>query len=154
MLTAALVLSLFVTASCNEDATPTQPGSTDGSAFQPALLTATASNTWTAKATGNWEFPVAESIANPSGQGLVYVFGGHDGEIQSSVVGIYHLDSDTWTYDGPFYDLELSLMNGVGAIGGKLYVSGGYDISEEGFERETIVKIPYSSTIPLPIPWS
>ncbi|MGH7526842.1 MAG: Kelch repeat-containing protein [Gemmatimonadales bacterium] len=62
---------------------------------------------------------------NAAGQPILYVFGGNVDDIQYHDVWAYDASTDTWTFKSNGF--EGSLSNGVGKIGGKFYISGGYN---------------------------
>jgi N-acetylneuraminic acid mutarotase len=79
---------------------------------------------------------------NSVGQSIVYGFGGCD-VVESSLsyctvdhIAIYNAATDAWTTDFA-NEASVWLSNGVGTIGGKLYVSGGYTTHDktEGISR-------------------
>ena len=128
-LNSALISALLLLTACNDDTTPTQPGTTsDQSLPVPSLLT-TASNSWTAKAPvpfGPDELTAA--IANnAAGRSILYVFGGHVDKGDGFQVEAYDLSTNTWTAKNS--SLSESNTNGVGKIGNKLYITGGAVIS-------------------------
>jgi hypothetical protein len=69
-------------------------------------------------------------LTNPAGQSVVYAFGGCDavngdfGQCTVRQISIYNVATDTWS--GDYGAPPVWRSNGVGAIGGKLYSSGGY----------------------------
>jgi hypothetical protein len=119
-------LALAISACSSEDA-PTGPVAVEPPG-QPSLLT-TASNSWTAKAplpSGRGGFSVGVAN-NPAKQPILYVFGGSLTDFQYDDVWAYSLATNSWTYKGQGF--EGSSSNGVGNIGGKLYISGGFNHS-------------------------
>lgn len=125
----ALTFGLLTLAACNDDTTPTQPGATPAqSPSAPSFLTTTP-NSWTAKAPLPYgPGGVAAAIANnPAGRSILYVFGGHIEAGTGFGIQAYDLGTDTWTAKSTLtYEYG---TNGVGKIGNKLYVSGGYQIA-------------------------
>lgn len=132
-LTFTLALGLFALASCEEESTPTQPGAagegpSTGSAAVPA------GNTWTARArilTAREQ--LAAGVAdNPAGQPIVYVFGGIDPieGFPTPTIEAYNYATNTWATKTTSFTPARS--NGVGRIGGKLYISGGILDSGDG----------------------
>jgi N-acetylneuraminic acid mutarotase len=112
----------FLLVSCRESAGPTAP---DALADLPSL--AIGSNTWTTKA----PMPTPRThhaagvTSNASGQQLLYAIGGFDpGSGSVPVVEAYNIATNTWSTRAPL-PVALTHMNGVGNIGGKLYLSGG-----------------------------
>jgi N-acetylneuraminic acid mutarotase len=124
--TMAITLSVLVLA-CGE--TPTQPG-TAGNPALAAKSSAVASNTWTAKAPPLFgpDEVFAGTAPNSAGQSMVYVFGGHIGQGSGVPIQAYDLATDTWTVKSTV--VYESASNGVGTIGGELYFSGGFQISD------------------------
>jgi N-acetylneuraminic acid mutarotase len=80
-------------------------------------------------------------LANPAGQSVVYGFGGCDaaggdlGHCTEDNISIYNVATDSWTSDDAASAAAVHKSNGVGAIGGKLYSSGGYTMQDaiDGF---------------------
>jgi N-acetylneuraminic acid mutarotase len=72
-------------------------------------------------------------LTNPAGQSVVYGFGGCDvvesdfGQCTEDKIAIYNVATDSWTFDAAF-EVAVHSSNGVGAIAGKLYSSGGYNL--------------------------
>jgi N-acetylneuraminic acid mutarotase len=118
-----------VLVSCSETSEPTaldEPGN------GPSL--AVAANSWTAKA----PMPTprthhAAGVApDASGQQLLYAIGGFDpGAGLVRAVEAYNIATDSWSTRAPL-PVALIHMNGVGTIGGRLYVSGGFLENPEG----------------------
>jgi len=123
----ALTLGALTLAACGEDIVPTQP-ETPG---DPALLEALASNTWALKpALPGFAFRggAAGVAPNPAGQSILYVFGGTDNEGGSGFpVQAYNVATNTW--HTKVSEVSVSHTNGVGKVGNRLYVSGGYDLN-------------------------
>jgi N-acetylneuraminic acid mutarotase len=125
----AVVVSLLTTTSCSES-TPTQPtGSADASV--PTTSLATASNTWTDKASVlgdqyfyGWSVGMAP---NSNGESIVYAIGGASGDDGNTSYRIqaYNPVTNTWTYKNS--SAHVFHLNGVGKIGSRLYFSGGFD---------------------------
>ena len=117
------VFSLVVIA-CGEETGPTQPAITEN----PAPSFAVAGGTWTTRApmpTGRGE--LAGAVQNNSlGQPVFFAIGGlHTIQVRYlRTVEAYNFANNRWT---PRASLPLALgrTNGVGVIGGKLYLSGG-----------------------------
>ena len=132
-LTMALAFSAFALVSCS-DTGPTQPEAVSGeSPVAPSF--ALASNTWTARApipTGRQELTAAV-VNNAAGDPILYVLGGLDVMDQPvSRVEAYNYSTNRWTTkaaDGGIFE-----SNGVGVIGGKLYISGGKTEHGDGLE--------------------
>jgi N-acetylneuraminic acid mutarotase len=124
-----LVLTLTVSAitltACGEDAT--QPTTPVDQTPQPSFTLA--SNTWTPKAPLPYgPSQVSAAIANdPTGQSILYVFGGQIDEGTGFNVQAYNPATDTWTQKTT--SISEYATNGVGKIGNKLYYSGGYQVA-------------------------
>jgi N-acetylneuraminic acid mutarotase len=122
-LSPALILVGFALISCTED--PTKPGTvTDQSSAGPQF--AWVSNSWATRArlpTTRQDHAVGV-VNNPAGHPILYVFGGSqtDGRNVTSIQA-YDYVSNTWTTK--LKRFERSYLNGVGVIGGKLYLAGG-----------------------------
>ena len=69
---------------------------------------------------------------NAAGKPILYIFGGNADQKAWDDIEAYDYATDTWSLRGRFSQTKLSQTNGVGKIGNKLYISGGYD-SEGGF---------------------
>jgi N-acetylneuraminic acid mutarotase len=88
-------------------------------------------------------------LTNPAGQSVAYAFGGCDlvdsdfGFCTVEQISIYNVATDTWTRDRSFL-VSVHSSNGVGAIGGKLYSSGGYNLHQaiDGLSSRTWVYDP------------
>jgi N-acetylneuraminic acid mutarotase len=91
-----------------------------------------ASNSWTTKAAypGVGLFGAAAAMApNSTGQSIVYVFGGTDGE-GGTLFGVkaYNLSTDAWSYKtAPVQGFQ---FNGAVKLGSRIYFSGGYNAVE------------------------
>jgi N-acetylneuraminic acid mutarotase len=119
----ALALGLLVVA-CSESTTPTQPETPGDVAPAPSL--AVGSNSWTAKAPleDNSIGVAAGVVPNSAGQSIVYTFGGKGRFGPGAYLRAYNVATNTWTQKSVF--TELWGTNGIGVIGSKLYISGGY----------------------------
>jgi len=141
-LVATVTLGSFAVASCR-DHSPTQPDSALESVPTP-LSRALAPNSWVAKADlPSGRHGLALGVArNSSGRDIVYAIGGYDiGASSSNVattVTAYDFATNTWTSRAPL-PAGLAHPNGVGNIGGKLYVSGG--VREVG--NDNVENLPY-----------
>ena len=116
-----LASGVFSVLSCARDTAPTQPSDPE----VPSLAVATAGGTWTTKA----PMPTPRSSLtagvqnNSLGQPILYAIGGFNaGWVRT--VEAYNFATNTWTRRANL-PLGLAHTNGVGVIGGKLYVSGG-----------------------------
>jgi N-acetylneuraminic acid mutarotase len=120
------VVALFTVVGCGEE-TPTQPSSlADGSATPSLAITSG----------GNWSsiapMPCCDgsgvsvgAVPNSAGQSIAYVFGGTNANGHTgSPVRAYNVATNTWSVK----TAEIAAFdgNGVGVIGGKLYLTGGY----------------------------
>jgi N-acetylneuraminic acid mutarotase len=126
----------FLLVSCGQDdglTAPAEPGD------RPSLAVA-ASNTWTTKAPmPTPRTDLAAGVAkNASGQELLFAIGGFNpnaGETTDAVEA-YNIATDSWASRAPLPE-PLYGTNGVGNIGGKLYVSGGFlDGGSAGVRRQ------------------
>jgi N-acetylneuraminic acid mutarotase len=116
--------------SCGETSEPTALDELGDD--RPAL--AVAANSWTAKA----PMPTARThhaagvTSNASGQQLLYAIGGFDpGAGVVRAVEAYNIATNSWSSRAPL-PVALTHMNGVGNIGGRLYVTGGVLESADG----------------------
>lgn len=131
-----LTLSLLALAACSESTDPTPPRTAgDLSSETPSF--ALARNGWTnrARLPGSDIIPrggLAAGVVNDAaGQPILYAFGGFFEDHTHGTILAYDYSRNAWTTKGS--SLELSYSNGVGKIGGKLYISGGYLGGREGF---------------------
>ncbi len=142
---ASMTLILCVAlAACSEDSGPTQPGAPQESPVAPSLLT-TASNSWTPRAPLPYgPSGVAAAIANdPTGQSILYVFGGRVDEMTGFGVQAYNPATDTWTAKATsIYEYN---TNGVGKIGNKLYYSGGYQSARDPIAYPLLYAYDYAA---------
>jgi N-acetylneuraminic acid mutarotase len=148
VLSACATIGLLACASENG---PTEPEA--NGAMGPADPTlAAAVNVWRERGPhpfGTVMGPSVGVLTNSAGQSVVHVFGGCDAEEGSfghcTVSGIrsYNVATDTWTGDNSFL-VSVWRSNGVGAIGGKLYSSGGYNMFHaiDGLSSRTWVYDP------------
>ena len=122
---------------CTSETGPTQPESSGTMAPADPRLAA-AVDIWRERGPhpfGTVMGPSVGVLANPAGQSVVYAFGGCDavegdfGHCTVSGIGIYNAATDSWTGDRSFL-VSVWRSNGVGAIGGKLYSSGGYTMHD------------------------
>jgi N-acetylneuraminic acid mutarotase len=124
-----LVLSAagLAVAACGSDRTPTAPEATE--TRSPAVSLATTSNTWSRRAAlpgGPCEI-TAGLVVDATGRSTVYAFGGTpcQDEGDEGLVVAYDVTADTWTQKA-FQSHPLAAMNGIGKIGSKLYMAGGW----------------------------
>lgn len=131
----APMLGVVALISCGESTAPSAPATTAGPTLAETSHPWTP-NSWTSKAalpgyslTGDQFFGVdgvAAAVANNSaGQPIIYALGGTDRHNGTGYeVQAYNLATNTWTRkNGRLFAFN---TNGVGKIGGKLYISGGY----------------------------
>lgn len=123
----AFTTVFFALASCGDSTTPTEPGpGRDHTPTAPEF--AWASNSWAARAplpTGR-ERNAAGVVRNSLGRSILYVLGGvTPDEFGDDVTSIeaYDYVTNTWTTKSSRF--SGTWTNGVGEIGGKLYISGG-----------------------------
>ena len=123
----ALPFCILAIIGCAPDENPVGPGSSE-EITAPAF--ALASNSWVARANlPSGRHGLALGVAkNASGRDIVYAIGGYDtGDNHTNVantVAAYDYTTNTWSNRAPM-PAGLAHPNGVGNIGGKLYVSGG-----------------------------
>jgi hypothetical protein len=117
----------LVLLACSAEGIPTDP---DAVRSAPSDRTvAAASNTWALRAPPPGAGAIYERFAgtapNPAGQSIVYVFGGTDGQGTGFGTRAYNVSTDTWA--GRVATVGAYAANGVGKIGNRLYLSGGYN---------------------------
>jgi N-acetylneuraminic acid mutarotase len=116
------------------DHTPTQPGDTgDRPGGSPEF--AWASNSWQTRApmpTERHKHAVGV-VANSAGQQIVYVMGGGIDASDVTAIDAYNYETNTWTRKRAKF--QVSYPNGIGVIGGKLYISGGILEIGESFNQ-------------------
>lgn len=123
-----LTLCSLVVISCGQETAPTEA---TGAADKPSPVasSAVAGGTWTTKApmpTGRGY--LAAAVQNNSlGQPVLYAIGGYSPDAGRYVrtVEAYNFATNSWSTKVSL-PLALAHTNGVGVIGGKLYLSGGY----------------------------
>jgi N-acetylneuraminic acid mutarotase len=133
-LSVPLLLSLLALAACGETTTPTDPG-TAGAQSLVTTSVAWPSNSWTARAPMPeefWRFELAAGVVkNVGGESTVYVLGGRYHqmplELPATRILAYNVATNTWTKKTARF--TGAATNGIGTIGGKLYVSGGADLT-------------------------
>jgi N-acetylneuraminic acid mutarotase len=134
--TGALVLGLFTLAACDQSPAPTEPGPAGDRALAVASV-ALPSNSWTTRAALPLPFGIAAGVdLNSAGQRIVYAFGGHLFDIGFDRIYAYSHATNTWTQKAARFQGEFT--NGVGKIGGKLYISGGYNDPALGLNTENM----------------
>lgn len=144
----ALAAGVLALAACNENTAPNPPGAA-GNSVAVAPSFAFASNTWTKRARVPNHGPrmgLSAGVANnAAGQATLYVFGGNYDQLQWDDVQAYSYATNSWTSRGHFPETARSRANGVGRIGNRLYMSGGYDFSGGGgFGFESIRNTLYA----------
>lgn len=135
--TLPLLSCTFLVMSCGGD-TATGPDQTE----LPASL-AVSGGTWTTKAPmPTPRFYLAAGVAAvASGQQLLYAIGGFDPNFGAvPAVEAYNYATNSWSTRAPL-PVALTHTNGVGTIGGKLYLSGGV-VDGEGLQRSLYVYDP------------
>jgi N-acetylneuraminic acid mutarotase len=126
-----LILGGLMLVSCGDQTGPSKPASTEAE-LPPSL--AVAGGTWTTKAPmPTPRASLAAGVQNNSvGQPVLYAIGGFDpGAGRVRTVEAYNFATNRWTTRAPL-PLALSNTNGVGNIGGKLYLSGGFFETADG----------------------
>lgn len=129
---------------CTSENGPTEPEAR-GTMAAAASAVAAAVDIWRERGPHRFGTVIGVSVGvmtNSAGQSVVYGFGGCDvvGSVGAhctvSRISIYNAVTDTWTFDNEFL-AAVWQSNGVGAIGGKLYSSGGYNTHDpnDGFSR-------------------
>ena len=129
---------------CTSENGPTGPEGTEAMAPAAAPVAA-AVDIWRERGPHQFGTVIGAAIGvltNSAGQSVVYGFGGCD-VVESSLsyctvksIGIYNPVTEAWTRDAA-NEAAVWMSNGVGTIGGKLYVSGGYPTHDrtEGMSR-------------------
>jgi N-acetylneuraminic acid mutarotase len=143
LLNTATIAVLSALLACGEAGDPVEPGAAGD---QPRLAPefAWASNSWATRAPmPSGREHLAVWVANNSaGQAILYALGGWAAGTFSDVaykIEAYNYATNTWTTK--IATLSLTQTNGVGVIGGKLYISGGGAHTGEGFERFKILYV-------------
>jgi N-acetylneuraminic acid mutarotase len=141
----AFALSLLSLAACGENTAPIQPETPGDQSLDVSSL-ALAPNAWTNRARLPDNMPrgglAAVVVNNAAGQPILYAFGGSFEDHTHSAILAYNYSRNTWTTKAS--SLELSYSNGVGRIGGQLYISGGYLGGREGFCCEATQRTLYA----------
>ncbi len=127
------VLGQCALVACNDATTlPSQPDLAEvPSAEAPTF--AVGSNTWAARAPMPIDFAglAAGVMNNGAGQPIVYALGGitNDDERMNSTVAIYNVATNAWTVQYPRNNRPFLRVrpNGIGRIGTRLYISGGFE---------------------------
>jgi N-acetylneuraminic acid mutarotase len=128
-----LALGSLMLVSCGHETAPTE-AATIGEESLIAPSAAVAGGTWTTKAPmPTPRFYLAAGVQNNSlGQPVLYAIGGFNPNAGlTRAVEAYNFATDRWTARAPLR-LPLSNTNGVGNIGGKLYLSGGFWQAADG----------------------
>lgn len=141
----ALTLGAFALASCRDTLTTPTETEAEPSPTTPAF--AVASNSWVTRA----DMPLERSglatavVTNASGQSILYAIGGKTRTGGSlSRVQAYNVATNTWSWKAPL-PIPLYWTNGVGVIGGKLYISGGLS-QYNGYQPVLFVYDPATNT--------
>ena len=138
---------------CRDDIqSPDVPESSPvASAAEPSLAATATSNTWAAR-------PVmpqfrdhfgAGTVANASGQWIVYVLGGNRSDGDTGVPGeSYNVATNAWGLV-PNAFITMASMNGVARIGDKLYFTGGESCCDVDFRtfNTTLAYRPSTQTL-------
>lgn len=125
----ASAVGLLALLACGDNGLPVQPDAgQDAVATVPPSLALATANSWATKApmrTGRHGFGAAVA-GNSSGQPIFYAIGGYTpaGKGQLATVEAYNFTTNTWRARAPL-PIGVAHPNGVGLIGGKLYISGG-----------------------------
>jgi len=119
----------LVLAACQDRSQPTQPNTEAVDAGLPPALALV--NSWSPRAPmpAGRESHAAEAITGPSGDALVYVFGGLNPDpnhesIEERTVQVYNYRTDSWSTRTPS-PFGIARTNGVGRIEGMFYLPGG-----------------------------
>lgn len=145
---------------CTAEQGPTEPGGTETMAAL-APPSAAVVNLWRLR--GPHQFGTLLGVAvgvttNAAGQSVVYgiggcdVVGGSGSQCTVSHISIYNVATNAWSGDNEF-QASVWLSNGVGTLGGKLYVTGGYGTHDktDGMSRRAWAYDPASGQVtPLP----
>ena len=130
----AITLTVLGLGACSETMAPTKPGT--ARSRSPAISSlALSSNSWTATAPmpeERWRFAAAASVlTTTAGQSVVYVLGGRYSQSPmdppASTILSYDVTTNTWTTKAARF--MGAGTNGIGKIGSKLYISGGWDFT-------------------------
>jgi N-acetylneuraminic acid mutarotase len=139
-----LGFGLLALAACGESDTPTQPATESAPVSAP--LAALTSNTWTLRAPypsnpGTDGFGAirlsAGAVNNSAGQPIVYTFGSAAEGGSGVPIASYNVATNVWNPGTLQPQIFTYDANGVGNIGGKLYISGGHDRSPSSFVEIT-----------------
>ena len=133
---AALLSGVAVLLSACDSSTQPSGPSLDPSAAQPLAL---AAGSWTTKAPmPTPRFNLSAGVAtDAAGQQRLYAIGGFNPNTGPvATVEAYHFGSNSWTTKAPL-PVALSHANGVGNIGGKLYISWSNHLYEYDPNRNT-----------------
>ena len=128
---AATLTALLAILGCGDDVTSPRGPETEAAAASLAQ----APNTWISRAPAPYSSNVGFSSAaavNAAGQWFAYTFGGRDDPTDGDEGGRsrrttrYNVQTNTWSWQDINSLVESSDMNGVGKIGNKFYMTGGY----------------------------
>jgi N-acetylneuraminic acid mutarotase len=142
-LSAAIVFTFAFGATACQDTVPTQPEPAgDASLAEPSF--ATAANTWTKKA----KIPTRRAqlaagvVGGTSGPAVLYAFGGRAATGSLDKVEAYNFATDSWTAKTRM-PARLTKTNGVGVMGGWLYISGGQVFPNNDVDFGQVVRTLY-----------
>jgi N-acetylneuraminic acid mutarotase len=123
-------VSMLALVACSDTTTPSQPDMA-GNTPSPTVALATASNTWTRKASiladqyfGGYSVGMAPDA---TGESIVYVIGGSSADDGSTGYRIEAYNTVTNTWINKSSSADAFGLNGVGKIANRLYFSGGAD---------------------------
>jgi N-acetylneuraminic acid mutarotase len=114
--------------------TTTEPETTKLSP-SAALALAAAADTWITRAPIPNPPPTlqgAATLTNAAGQSIVYVVQGYQYSIRANA---YNVASNSWALKAGLVTSQWQKNNGVGAIGHKLYISGGVGLRRQALSR-------------------
>ncbi len=131
---------------CSSENGPTEPEAVGALASADPMVAA-AVDIWRGRGPHQFGPLIGVSVGvltSPGGQSVVYGFGGCDvvnsdfGQCTVDNIAIYDVATNGWTFDGAS-EVSVHSSNGVGAIGSKLYSSGGYTALHaiDGLSRRT-----------------
>jgi N-acetylneuraminic acid mutarotase len=128
----ALTLGALVLAACGEN--PTQPTTANQSSAAVLSPFGCGPGCWTIRAMAErqvWRYGLAAGVVDNAGQSTVYVLGGRFNQAPSdpaaTTILAYDVHSDRWTTKAAHF--TGATTNGVGTIGGRLYISGGAELA-------------------------
>jgi N-acetylneuraminic acid mutarotase len=127
-LSIGLALSVLALVACGE--TTTEPETTQPLPVTTPAALAAASNTWITRAPMPYPAAVhgAATVTNAAGQSIVYAVLGYYYSIRANA---YNVATNSWALKAELSTGRLNKTNGVGAIGNKIYISGGVGIRRQ-----------------------